>query len=364
MHPVLKPDDAIDVMALRCILVIKLRHHGDVLLSGPVLSALKAAAPHTEIDALVYKDTRDMIELHPAMSQLHLIDRQWKKLGPVGQLRAEWQLIRTLKSRQYDLVVHLTEHNRGAWLIRLLKPRWSVGMEGDFGRFFAKTFTHRYPVIAGNRRHTVEIHLDALRRLGIQPDPRTRLTMMPGAPAEQHVAELLATHGVQAGRYIVVHPGSRWLFKCWPVEQTVAVCRQLQADGHTLVLTGAPDPAEAGMVNAVIAGLSQPVVNLQGQLTLKQLGAVIASARMLFGVDSAPMHMAAALGTPVVALFGPSGEIEWAPWQVKHRIITSDHPCRPCGRDGCGGGKVSDCLVQIGSQRVYAAIQDLLAECA
>ena len=74
------------------------------------------------------------------------------------------------------------------------------------------------------------------------------------------------------------------------------------------------------------------------------------------------MHIAAAMGTPVVALFGPSGELEWGPWQVPHRIVSSDaHPCRPCGIDGCGGSKVSDCLVRLPLERVLAAVDALTA---
>jgi heptosyltransferase-3 len=72
------------------------------------------------------------------------------------------------------------------------------------------------------------------------------------------------------------------------------------------------------------------------------------------------MHIAAAMRTPVIALFGPSGELEWGPWNVAHRIVASDaHPCRPCGIDGCGGGKVSDCLVQLPLAAVLAAVDAL-----
>ncbi|HET9651135.1 MAG TPA: glycosyltransferase family 9 protein, partial [Usitatibacter sp.] len=79
------------------------------------------------------------------------------------------------------------------------------------------------------------------------------------------------------------------------------------------------------------------------------------------GVDSAPMHIAAAMGTPVVALFGPSGEKQWGPWHVPHRVVGSDrHPCRPCGNDGCGGGKVSECLTELEVDRVHAALNELL----
>jgi heptosyltransferase-3 len=75
------------------------------------------------------------------------------------------------------------------------------------------------------------------------------------------------------------------------------------------------------------------------------------------------MHIAAAMGTPVVALFGPSGEVEWRPWAVAHRVVTSvEHPCRPCGNDGCGGGKVSECLTELPVDRVHGALTELLAE--
>jgi heptosyltransferase-3 len=75
-----------------------------------------------------------------------------------------------------------------------------------------------------------------------------------------------------------------------------------------------------------------------------------------------PMHLAAAMGTPTVALFGPSGEFEWGPWNVPHRIVRSSHSCRPCGLDGCGGGKVSECLKFLPVAEVHAAARELLAQ--
>jgi heptosyltransferase-3 len=90
---------------------------------------------------------------------------------------------------------------------------------------------------------------------------------------------------------------------------------------------------------------------------------VTARARLFVGVDSAPMHIAAAMGTPALALFGPSSEHVWGPWQVPHRIVASAaHPCRPCHLDGCGGGKVSDCLVRLPAQDAIDAFDALLRE--
>lgn len=347
---------------LRRALVIKLRHHGDVLLTSPVISSLKAQAPQCEVDALVYSDTAPMLEGHPDLAQLHLIDRRWKKQGVLTQARAEWQLLQGLRARKYDLVIHLTEHRRGVWLTRLLKPRWSVAQRmSSAQRSWNKTFTHLVSYPRNALRHTVEKNLDALRRIGIHPSPEDRkLTLVPGTAAEQRVEGLLTRHSLTAGNFIHVHPGSRWLFKCWPPESMAALIDQLYYSGYAVVLTGAPDPAEVAMMAQIKSRIHVPVTDLSGQLTLKELAALTGRAKLFVGVDSAPMHMAAAMGTPLVALFGPSGDKEWGPWMTRSRVVTTNHTCRPCGRDGCGGGKISDCLVTLPVERVVVACHEVL----
>lgn len=354
-------NDPIDLHTLRRVLVIKLRHHGDVLLTSPVFSVLKNHAPSLEIDALVYCDTADMLTLHPAIRQVYGIDRNWKKLGVLAQAREEWRLLSSLRARRYDLVIHLTEHPRGAWLKRLTGAHYGVARSlPEKGYFWQNSFTHFYPWLGGNRRHTVELHLDALRRIGIQPgDHERHLTLVPGETAEARITALLAQHGLHGKDFIHLHPTSRWLFKCWPEKNVTQLIEALQAQGHAIVITAAPDERERAMVERIVAPLATPVINLAGQLGLKELAALSHRARCFMGVDSAPMHIAAAMQTPTVVLFGPSGEHEWGPWQVPHRILTSNHPCRPCGQDGCGGSKVSECLSSIPVERVLDAIKKL-----
>ena len=358
--------EAIPFSEMRRALVIKLRHHGDVLLTTPVLSALKAPSaqsPQCEIDALVYADTAPMLEGHPALGQIHTIDRNWKQLGILGQARAEWRLLSQLRARHYDLVIHLTEHRRGAWLTRLLRPRYSVAPKiAERGVFWRGSFTHLYPVDKTGQRHVVECNLDALRELGIDPPiEQRRLNLVPGAAAEKRIAELMSAHQITPRNFIHLHPTSRWLFKCWPAEKMAALMDALHAQGHRLVVTAAPAANEAGLIAAIKSKLKSPCVDLSGQLSLKELAALTAQARLFIGVDSAPMHIAAAMGTPSVALFGPSGEKEWGPWQVVHRVVSSDHPCRPCGQAGCGNSKISDCLVTLPVVQVLNAATELLS---
>ena len=163
-----------------------------------------------------------------------------------------------------------------------------------------------------------------------------------------------------------LHMASRWPFKCWPAERVAALADALHARGLPVVLTAAPEAQELALIAAVLRAARGPAIDLSGQLSLKELAALSAQARLFVGVDSAPMHIAAAMGTPVVAIFGPSGELEWGPWDEtgggRHRVVASDrHPCRPCGIDGCGGGKLSDCLATLPVARVLAACDELLA---
>jgi heptosyltransferase III len=353
--------DQVDLQSVRRVLVTKLRHHGDVLLASPVFSVLKRHAPHLEVDALVYADTAAMLTGNPAVSRVVGVERGWKALGWQAQAREEWGLLQQLRSREYDLLIHLSEHPRGAWLARLLRPRYSVA--ADYPRvrgWWKKSFSHLSPLPKNGRRHMVEQNLDLLRRIGLQPGEQERkLCFVPGEEAGREVGRMLAAHGLVPDGYIHLHPASRWQFKCWPAEKTAELIDKLQALGERVVVTAAPDADEVDLIARIRAFATTPFADLSGKLTLKQLGALSHSARLFIGVDSAPMHIASAMQTPVVALFGPSGEFNWGPWQVPHRVVASDHACRPCGNDGCGGGKVSECLTTLPVSGVLQAVQAL-----
>lgn len=343
-------------------LVIKLQHHGDVLLASPVLGAL--AEQGIEADMLVFDETTPMVAGNPHLSQLHTIARAGRRAYSLwGWLAAEWRLLRTLRARRYDLVVHLNTRRRGAWMTRLLKPRVSVAPATQRGRFWRKSFTHLFPELR-DTRHMVEIQLDALRRVGILPSEAAKAPHMPVSASDIAVARgLLQQHGLAPGGFILVHPTSRWMFKAWPPERMAVVIDALTAAGEQVVLTAAKAAEEVAMVEAIKARLSRPVLDLTGKLTLKQLGALIADAKLWFGLDSAPMHMAAALGTPCVALFGPSVTAEWSPWRGPHRVVAHQgYSCRPCAKAGCGDGGVSECLVNLPEQAALQAIVELAAE--
>ncbi|MDB5750057.1 MAG: putative lipopolysaccharide heptosyltransferase [Ramlibacter sp.] len=359
----LQPPDGIAASQLRRVLVIKLRHHGDVLLASPVLTALKAAAPQAQIDALVYADTSGMLRGHPALDQLHELPRASRTAGWLDRLRSERALLATLRARRYDLLVHLTDHPRGALLAWLLRPRWSVSHERDHGQWWwRRVFSHIARQPRGTQRATVERHLDALRRIGIHPaHADKRPTLHTDAATLESARGKLRAAGWTGKPYAVLHPGSRWLFKAWTVQGNARVIEHLTARGLAVVLTAAPDPRETQLCDAILAASGAPCIDLRGQLTLPELGAVIRQAAVFAGVDSVPMHIAAAVGTPGIGIFGPSKDLEWGPWSDRMRVVASrDFPCRPCGIDGCGGSKRSECLVTLPAQQVIAVLDQVL----
>ncbi len=359
--------DAIDPAAVRRVLVIKFRHHGDVLLAAPVFRVLRALIPGVEVDALIYKDSLEMLSLNPDIAAIHTVDRRARGLSLFRKIAIEWRLLRTLKGRHYDLVVHLTEHPRGALVTRILQPRYAVARRypGRRGRWWRRSFTHLYDVPA-RQRHTVETHLDALRRLGLVVPPEEKgLRLIAGAEAAGAVETRLARSGLGARPFIVIHPTSRWLFKAWPAASMTALIRKLLAAGQALVVTSGPDRGERDVIADILAPLppSDALMDWSGTLTLKELAALLSRARLFIGVDSAPLHMASATGTPAVAIFGPSGDQEWAPWRVPSRVlIASSYSCRPCGFAGCGEGQLSECMGAVGVDEVLQAVADLLKD--
>lgn len=353
---------------MKRILITKFRHHGDVLLTSPLFTILRNRYPDAQIDAIVFAETQEMLTMHPAINNIYVVDKKWKQKGLLFQLKQELALLKTLKAQHYDTLLHLTESMRGLWIARLTKIPLAVTFSNDRRdriRTWRKIFTKRVPRVP--LRHMVESHLDILRILNIHPEQEERkLCIVPGEQADMSVCQKLSDQGVDLTQpYIVCHPTSRWLFKCWKTTHVAEVINKLVIRGYQVVLSASPATQEIEMIEEIKQRLTEHVFDLSGKISLKELTSLIARAKMMIGVDSVPMHIAAAVQTPVVALFGPSGDKEWGPWMVPNRIIVSSHhSCRPCGKDGCGGSKVSDCLQQIPVQQVILAIDSLLEETA
>jgi heptosyltransferase-3 len=307
------------------VLLIKLRHHGDVLLATPLIRALHHYYPCVEVDALVYRETEGMLRHNPQVAYRWTIDRNWKKEGARVQTGYEWRLWRTLRTRRYDLLIHLTASWRGAALARSLGVKRSIAFDYPQRNnvFWRHSFTDLVPLPKGPC-HNTALQLSALVALGLKPNAEDfPLSLSVDEAARTAFLDMLRRTGWQGEPYLLIHPGARWFFKCWENASFAALIDALVARGHTIVLTGAPDARETAMTADILMRLKNKtrVYSLVGQLTLTELAAAIGEAQLFIGVDSVPMHMAAALQIPGVVLFGPSKVHQWSPWQAPITVL-------------------------------------------
>lgn len=323
---------------MKKVLAIKLRHHGDVLLSTALYRALAEHFPGIEVDVLIYKETLPLLENNPHVRRVLTIDRAlkgWKRV------KAELSLLLSVRREKYDAVIHLTDQWIGALIARLSGAPKRVEM------FYAKrdkpfwhnSFTDCVVPPARGQAHAVELNLLCLSKLGLDPKRiKGKMALVPSAANKTKVQNWLGQEGV-SGRFVLIHPAARWPFKCWEDEKFAAVVAYLLSKGYHVVLTCAPDPVEKAMT-AEIERLARDMalrsdnpkstgsdsargalVNLGGQVSLPLVAAMLEQCDFYIGVDSAPMHMAAALDVPQIALFGPSWVEEWKPWSDRATVI-------------------------------------------
>ncbi len=337
-------------MNFKRILVIKLKQPGDVLVSTPVLAALKEAFPQARVTYLLRRGTEEMISGHPLLDDLLVLDRG-------AGLPGQWRLLRQLRRGRFELALELSGGDRGAFYAWISGARERLGFTRPGKTWQNRAFTRQMP-FPPLRMHMVLHNLELLRLLGLTPPPNPRLEFFWSPQAEVRVEAQLKSLGLARGAFVVMHPGAGWRFKCWTPEGYARVIEAIHQDcGLPVVLTASRAAHEQELLAAIRAQVRVQLPDLAGKLTLKELGALIAQARFFFGVDSAPMHLAAAVGTPAVALFGPSGDFNWGPRGEGHLVIKKDWDCIPCGKDGCEGSKVSRCLTEISPEEVLAAME-------
>jgi heptosyltransferase III len=357
------------------ILIIKFKHIGDVLLSVPTVKAVQHSFPNASIHYLLNSETAEMIEGLPAIEKVIRFDRR-------RGLKHQLSLLAQLRREHFDMTVDLCGGgDRGALWSFMTGARYRLGTlpagrKGMAGKKYL--YTHAAPT-PDVRHHSVIRDLEIVRPFDIDTPDLSVDFVVPQATADS-VRNRLDAKGVTAGApYAVIHPTSRWLFKCAD-DSVIAQCidRIAQDYGMQVVVTCGPAQAELDRLDSVLAQCSSHPAVFQGDLGLKELGAVLAGARLYIGVDSAPSHLAAALNVPSIVLFGPTGAYNWGPWTSaagedpyplekgiqragKHVVLQQDWECVPCGRAGCENSQVSNCLIQTTPDQILAEVSRILS---
>lgn len=292
------------------ILIIKMRFHGDMLLTTPVISTVKRNYPDAKIDVLLYDDTKPILSENSEVNTLLGISN--KKQSTRNKVDNFYHLLKTLRKNKYDLVINLTDQ----WVIALLVRFLSAGIKlsHDFPHrqkaFWVNSFTHLVPIVGD---HVVERNLSVLAPLGIK-DYVTELSMHYKEADWDNIQEQLNKLDVTQ-QYIVIQPTARQIFKCWDNIKFSKLIDYIHDCGYSVVLTSGPGKEDLDCIHEIATECRiAPVTALAGKTTFPELAALIQHAALFVGVDSAPMHIAAAVHTPIICLFGATDHIAWRPW--------------------------------------------------
>jgi len=358
--------------------VICLRRLGDVLLATPLIRSLRTAYPEARIDALVFASTAAALEGNPDLDQVIA----WPTHAGLGQT---WRIARPL-FRRYDLAVSVTASDRAQFLAVWASSHRAVTVQAGFERAWLNPLRVTY---APGSLHTVKQGLRLAELLGVATVPDV---VPPRAGSNARIVDLLGANWA-ARRFAVVHPAPMYRYKAWTFDGWRDLIEALHRRGLRVLLSGGPGAEEQALVAALLDvsrgtndALGDALASLAGKLSLGELADVLAHAAVFVGPDTSITHLASACGTQVIALFGPSSPVAWAPWPqgwsgdedspwhltapvqrigkvtVLQGAMGRWPGCIPCLQEGCGRhlSSVSDCLETLPLSRVLDAVDQVL----
>lgn len=320
------------IAASQRILLIRPDHLGDVLLTTPAVHALRAALPHAEIHALVGPWSAEVVATYPEVDQVLTLPFPGFTRKPNENWRAPYQLALTsarhLRRIGYSsAVIMRPDHWWGAFTARLAGIPIRIGYDLPG---VAPFLTHK---LKFQQQHAVIQNLRLVERWTGEVSESDVHYRFPVESADrQAIDAYLQERGIKPRQPIFcIHPGSGTWVKHWQEDRWARVADVLSGQLEARVIfTGGPH--ELSLAQRIVSLMKQPAVIIAGETNIGQLAALFQRAWLVVGPDSGPLHLAAAVGTPTVALFGPADPLEFAPWGSpdQHIVLTSNIACRPC----------------------------------
>ncbi|MDH5739317.1 MAG: lipopolysaccharide heptosyltransferase II [Nitrospira sp.] len=343
-------DGSSSVRSHKRILLIKPSSLGDIVHTLPVVSAIKAEWPGSHMTWLVKRQWAEVVERIEGIDCVWVVDptvRSWITQGLA--LRAE----------RFDLAIDLQGLLRSGILARLSGAPMRIGFAN--GREGSPWFyTHRVSV-PNSDIHAVDRYLLLAAALGISLPRKPRFVFRMLDEDLTAVRELFQHHGCSIDKpWVAMNVGARWLTKRWPLTSFAAVADQLyESHRAPVVIIGSAD--DRLYANKLQPLLKRPWINLSGEVPLRYLPALLSKATVMITNDSGPMHIAAACGIPVVAMFGPTSATRTGPYGTGHHVLTGQVSCSPCFSRVCRHDPEMECLTRITPAHVMDVVRPLLA---
>jgi len=341
------------------LLIVKLSAVGDVIHTLPSLAALRKLYPEAHITWLVEEAASDLIAGHPYLDRVLVSKRKtwFRNLGSgkeIGRTLKEMKtFLEDLRDRPYDIVIDFHGLLKSAFLVFLSRGKRKLGYDSlqELSGWF-----YNEKVFEDMDKHAVPRYLDFVSHLGgDRENPEFHVPV--SGENRIRVDRLLGERGIGPGDpFIAVNPVAYWDTKLWETEKFGELCRRISGElGTPVVLTG----SRGDGILREISDRCPDAVNLAGETTLRDLAALYGRAALVVTTDSGPMHLAAAMGTPAVALFGPTDPKRTGPFGENHVVIRKDLPCSPCLLKKCDR---RTCMKDITVAEVLDAVRGLLRE--
>ena len=334
------------------ILVIKFGSLGDIVHCLPSVQQLLDRFPDAEVDWLIEQKNKVVVEMSGLKVRIVPIDTyHWRYSPGLGSAKEILDFVWALRTDGYDCTIDFQGLLKSAFVGYLSAAPVRIGWERDFLKESASRFFYT-EVVKPRRVHIIDQQMELLKPLGITPDWDTPIPLA----ATDSARALLETKLGDARDFILINPGGNWFTKRWEPERFGELARRLSDDGFPIALTWGP--GEDAMANRIEAVADRDILKIK--TTLPELVALCERSRLFVGGDTGPMHFAAALGTPVVAIFGPTSSDRNGPFRREDIVVERMMECRPCyQRDVCPLEHLN-CLGEITVDDVYAACRKRL----
>ena len=340
------------------ILVIQLGDIGDVVLTLPAIEALGRAFPKRSLVLCVREHARELMEDCPRVHHVLSVNKQSRKLG--AELDHQLQFFRTLRRYRCALAIELRTGTRGAVIALLSGAHSRIARYANDGTLWRnRLFTHLVKPTRENVQYAAQHNLNIMAPFGlVETDPRPTITIA-GRRRRKAEAIFLRARIPQDRPLVAVHPFSLWKYKEWRLSEMAVLLDRILSEYHcNLVITGAPN--ERARAKDLIGICNRKPYNLAGETSIGELPAIFEACRLFIGVDTAALHIAAAVGIPTLGIFGPSSWTNWAPRGRDHLVLKKGLPCQPCSQKGCDGSEESRCLTELTAQEVYTMMAKIL----
>ena len=339
------------------ILIVKTSAIGDVIHTLPALNALRRKYPEARIDWLVEEAAADLVIAHRALDTVLVSRRKtWVRDLKQGKVLAAWRgfadFVRELRGTEYDLLLDFQGLLKSGVFVGLARAKRKVGFGKGMEHAEGSYLFLNEPIPPVNMdQHAAIRELLLLKAIGVESEAVV-FDLPIGNEERERIGLLLDSVGVDPAKPLVaINPMTTWETKHWRNERFARVADQLLDRGMAVVFSGGPQDVQG--IEEICGAMAGKAVNLAGRTTLKDLAALYERVAVLITTDTGPMHLAAAAGAPVVALFGPTAPWRTGPFGSRHKILRAEIACSPCLKKHCD--REHACMAQITVDQVVQA---------